>query len=37
MKQVIEAVKTNTNLKILSMVNIDMPDSVAVVSLINVP
>ena len=29
MKRVIEAVKKNTNLKILTMSNIDMPDSVA--------
>jgi tropomodulin len=29
MKQVIEAAKTNTHLKCLSMVNIEMPDSVA--------
>jgi hypothetical protein len=29
MKRLIEAMKTNTNVKILCMVNIDMPDSVA--------
>lgn len=33
MKQVIEAMKTNTVCKNLSMANIDMPDSVAKVNL----
>ncbi len=33
MIKVINAIKTNTHLKCLSMVNIDMPDSVAKVSV----
>jgi hypothetical protein len=35
MKRVIEAVKNNTNLKILTMANIDMPDFVARVSFVS--
>ena len=34
MKQLIEAMKDNTNVKILTMCNIDMPDSVAKVTFI---
>jgi len=36
MKQLIEAMKENTNVKILTMCNIDMPDSVAKVLLIEI-
>lgn len=35
MNQIIEAAKSNTVLKSLSMVNIEMPDSVAVVSILS--
>lgn len=34
MKQVIDAMKTNTNCKNLSMANIEMPDSVAKVNIL---